>query len=148
MLIYVTVTMNKYKYIYILTHTLNYRHYLYITTLRIYAYVTFKHKNTFIIINKIARYIMYEYIMCFCHLCRYDWTLSEMQVDFVVRSLKIDLFSTAYQRVTLCVTQTYRMNIVWDSTVRELWISKRVSREVWLTVWKSYQRPLGKYPTT
>jgi len=42
---------------------------------------------------------MYEYVnnVILFHLCRNDGTLSEMQVDFVHRSLKFDLFSSAYQ---------------------------------------------------
>lgn len=42
---------------------------------------------------------MYEYVynVTLFNLCWYDGTLSEMQVDLVHRSLKFDLFTSAYQ---------------------------------------------------
>lgn len=66
---------------------------------------------------------MYDYVynVILLHLCRYDGALSEMQVDFVHWSLKFDLFSSAYQWVTLFVTNKYQccMRLV----VKELLVS-------------------------
>lgn len=70
----------------------------------------------------------YVYIVILVHLCRYDGSLSEMQVDFVHWSLKFDLFSSAYQWITLYVTQT-NVNVVRDYKAEELYVSKRDSRE-------------------